>query len=51
MGFLEVCVEMFRLSGEGEYTSPGLFAWGLYLVAMVFLALTITKPKKGNPIR
>jgi|GEM_PF-2143823 len=48
MGSLEGCVDILRLSGPVDYTPPGVFAWGLYLVAMVFLVLSLKKPSKKD---
>ena len=46
MGFLEVSVEMFRLSGASGYTEPQIFAWLLYLIAVLVLAWHLKPPRK-----
>jgi len=46
MGFLEISVEMFRLSGAGDYTQPQIFAWLLYLIAVLVLVWHLKPPRK-----
>jgi len=46
MGFLEVSVEMFRLSGASDYTKPQIFAWLLYLIAVLVLVWHLKPPRK-----
>jgi hypothetical protein len=46
MGFLEISVEMFRLSGASDYTEPQIFAWLLYLIAVLVLVWHLKPPRK-----
>jgi hypothetical protein len=48
MGFLEVSVEMFRLSGASDYTGPQMFAWLLYLIAVLILVWHLKPPRKED---